>query len=142
MDNKFTANGFSTVLPDGWADRSVITLVAGEQRQGFAANVVILREDVAASASIEDYARDQIAAVSRETADFELLDERPATIDGKPAYQTLQRFSSNGVPLQQAHTYVLRGRTVYAFICTALAQEFDRSIPAFRAVMDNLAFDD
>ena len=142
MLNKFFANGFSTVLPEGWADRSVLTLVAPEARHGFATNIVVLREELDAAASIEDYARAQTAAVARQVEGFALLDERPATIHGRPAYQTLQRFASNGAALQQAQTYILAGRTVFAFTCTALVEDFDAAIPAFRAVMDNLAFDD
>lgn len=142
MMNKFIANGFSTVLPDGWADRSVLTLVAQDAKDGFASNVVVLRQEVSGATSVEDYAQEQIRAVAASVENFDLLDERPAAIQGKSAYQTLQRFAANGEIVQQAQTFILYNRTIFVFTCTALLREFDAAIPAFRAVMDNLAFED
>jgi hypothetical protein len=142
MMNKFIANGFSTVLPENWADRSVLTLVSQEAKGGFATNIIVLRQEVSGATSVEDYAREQLNAVAADVENFELLDERPATIQGQPSYQTLQRFTANGKILQQAQTYILHNRTIFAFTCTALVREFDAAIPAFRAVMDNLTFDD
>jgi hypothetical protein len=142
MTNKFIANGFSTVLPENWADRSVLTLVSQEAKGGFATNIVVLRQEVSGATSVEDYAQGQLNAVAASVENFEILDKRPATIQGNPAYQTLQRFAANGEILQQAQTYILYNRTIFAFTCTSLVREFDAAIPAFRAVMDNLAFDD
>ncbi len=142
MTNKFIANGFATVLPENWVDRSVLTLVSQEAKSGFATNIVVLRQEVSGATSVEDYAREQLRAVAVNVENFELLDERPATIQGKPAYQTLQRFAANGEILQQAQTFILHKRTIFVFTCTALVREFDAAIPSFRAVMDNLAFDE
>lgn len=141
MPEKFVANGFSTVLPVGWQDRSVISLVNPATDSGFATNIVVLREQVAPDTSIEDYAREQIAAMQNGLENLQILDERATTVQNLPAYQTLQRVAANKRLLQQAQTYVLSGDTVYAITCTALIEEFDRAIPAFREVVENLDFD-
>ena len=129
-------------MPENWADRSVVTLVSQEAQSGFATNIVVLRQEVSGATSIEDYAREQLKVVASGFENFELLDQRPATIQGKPAYQTLHRFAANNEILQQAQTFILHNRTIFVFTCTALVREFDAAIPSFRAVMDNLAFDD
>ncbi len=141
MPNKFITNGFSTVLPAGWLDRSLISLVKPSPSSDFATNVVVLRDEVAPELSVEDYAREQLAAIEPQLESFELLDERPAVIQGKPAYQTLQRFMSNGRLLQQAQTYVLSGNTIFAFTCTSLVEDFNQTIPDLREIMDNLSFE-
>ena len=129
------------MLPAGWLDRSLISLVKPSGESDFAANVVVLRDEVAPDRSVADYAREQLTAIRPQLEDFELLDERPATIQGKSAYQTLQRFSSNGKLLQQAQTYILSGNTIFAFTCTALIEEFNQTIPDLREIMDNLSFE-
>ncbi len=141
MSEKFVANGFSTVLPDGWADRSLISFVKPPGATGFATNIVVLREEVASATNIAAYAQEQLATMRGGMPDLQILDRREATIQNLPAYQTLQRFSANNRALQQAQTYILSGETVFAVTCTALIEEFDDSIPAFREVMDNLNFD-
>ena len=142
MPEKFIANKFSTVMPAGWGDRSTVSLVNLQPSpSGFAANVVVLREEVAARTSIEDYARRQIEQMSSQISDLQLLDQRPTKINGKPAFEILQRFAANNLQLQQAQTFILHDATVFAVICTAPLTEFDRMIPAFREIMQNLTFD-
>jgi hypothetical protein len=140
MSKKFVANGFATELPENWADRSVITLLSTIAPSGFATNVVVLREEIAAQTSIEEYAKEQIALSKQQVENFRLLDQRPVSIQGKPAYQTLQRFTANQREIQQAQTFILIHQTILAFTFTALLNEFDSSIPAFREIMDNLTF--
>lgn len=134
---KFTANDFTTDLPDGWQDRSMLTLVGPADGSGFAPNVVIMREPVSPRTSIEDYAREQHALARAEIPDLEVLDERPTTVNSAPAYQRLQRFTARGRRLQQAQTYVLSDRVVFVITCTAPLDNFDSQIPAFRRVVDN-----
>lgn len=142
MSKEFIANGFKTVMPEGWADRSVLTLISNEVAGGFASNIVILREDVSTEISVEDYAREQLYKISNELENFQILDERPSIVQGKPAYQTLFRFTSNFQTLQQAQTFVLNNQTILAFTCTARLEDFDKNIPPFREVLDNLNFDE
>ena len=140
---RLIANGFVTDLPEGWEDRSMITLVGAAGATGatgatgFAPNVVIMRQRVAPQTNIEAYAREQRAATEAEIDDLEVIDERAATVGGAPAFQRLQRFSAQGRRLQQAQTYVLGDRVVFILTCTAALEQFNDHIAHFRRVVDN-----
>jgi hypothetical protein len=63
MAEEFIANGWNSVLPDGWTDGSMITLVGPTGRGGFAANIVVTRDARNGAASVEDFAAEQKRAM-------------------------------------------------------------------------------
>lgn len=134
---KFIANGFVTELPDGWQDRSMLTLVNATDAGGFAPNIIVMRQSVAPETSIEDYVRQQRLITEAEIPDLEVLDERLAQVGGVPAFQRLQRFVAQGQTLQQAQTYVLGDREIFVLTCTATLEKFNDQIPYFRQVVEN-----
>lgn len=133
------ANGFACELPDGWEDRSLISLVAPTSPQtGFATNVVVTRERIDSTISIEEYAARQRDALLAELPGMQFLDERATSVGGAPAFQCLQRFAvEGGAVLQQAQTFVLAGANVFVITCTARVEEFDANIPAFRRISES-----
>ena len=134
---RLIGNGFVTDAPAGWQDRSIITIAGPTSETGFAANVVILREQVGSRQSIEEYARRQREAMEAQIAGLEVLDERPARINGDAAYQRLQRFEAQGHRLQQSQTFILSGGTMFAVTCTASLEDFNNHLAAFRRVVDS-----
>lgn len=132
---KFIANGFTTELPDAWQDRSMITLV-GPPKNGFAPNVVIMREEIPLTLSIEEYAKRQRDAATAEIPGIEVIDERPTVVNGAPAFQRLHRFATQGRTLQQAQTYILGRGVVFAITCTATIDNFNESIPSFQQIVN------
>lgn len=128
------ANGFVAELPAGWEDRTMVTLVGPLGAQGFAANIVITREPLGASRSLEDYVRKQLAAMKAELPALEVLDERAIAHQGAPAFQRLQRFQAGSHEVQQAQTFVLAGSTVFVITCSAASADFDASLPSFRSI--------
>ena len=133
---RFIANGWTTELPAGWDDRSVITLVGPTDASGFAVNVVVTREQVDFATSVEDYAYEQSAAMYGEVEGYEVLDERSTTVDGAPAVQRLHRFDIEGAELQQVQTFVLGDGVVFVITGTATVADFDANIEAFRGVVE------
>lgn len=137
---KFLANGFTTELPEGWVDRSMITLVGTvSDATGFASNVVIMRERVGARVSVEDYAAEQRRATEAELPNLEVLDERPTKVNGAAAFQRLQRFNAGGQQLQQAQTYILGKEEVFVITCTMTVAQFDENAAAFRRIVENFS---
>lgn len=134
---KFVANGFVTELPQGWQDRSMITMVNLADTEGFAPNIIIMRQQISPQTSIEDYAHEQRLATAAEIPDLEVIDERAAVVGGAPAFQRLQRFVAQGQTLQQAQTFVLGDREVFVLTCTATLEKFNDNIAHFRRVVDN-----
>lgn len=137
---KFTANEWKSVLPGGWADRSMITLVGATGASGIAANIVVTREEIDRFVSIEDYAETQKRAMRAEIERLEILDERPTTLNGAPAFQRLQRFQIEDLIVQQAQTFVMSENAVFVITGTASVEDFDGIIDAIRAFTENFRF--
>lgn len=134
---KFTANEWNSVLPGGWADRSMITLVGATGASGIAANIVVTREETDGFMTVEDYAEGQKQAMAAEIERLEILDERAATLNGAPAFQRLQRFQIEDLIVQQAQTFVLDKNAVFVITGTASMEDFDGIIDAVRAFTEN-----
>lgn len=134
--DKFVANGWTAALPAGWEDRSMITLVGATDGSGFAANIVVTRQQVAPAASIEEFAELQAEMMRREIESVEVLDERAIKINNSPSYQRLQRFTADGLPIQQVQTFILSDNIIYAITGTASLEAFDRTIPAFKKFVE------
>ena len=139
---KFTANGWTTELPAGWDDRSMITLVGPTDASGFATNIVVTREQVGYATSVEDYAYQQSAAMHGEVEGYEVLDERSTTVDGAPAVQRLHRFEVEGAELQQVQTFVLGDKVMFVITGTATVAAFDANVQAFRGVVEAFSLSD
>lgn len=134
---KFIANGWTAGLPDGWEDRSMITLVGETDASGFASNIVVTRQKVEAETNLENYAAIQAEMMRNEVADLQILDERAVEINGAKAFQRLQRFAAGGGQIiQQVQTFFLGGQIILAVTGTATLEAFDRSIPAFKKFVE------
>ncbi|HXG84036.1 MAG TPA: DcrB-related protein [Pyrinomonadaceae bacterium] len=134
---KFTANEWKSVLPGGWADRSMITLVGATGASGIAANIVVTREELDGQTGVEDYAESQKQAMAEEIERLEILDERATTLNGAPAFQRLQRFQIEDLIVQQAQTFVLDKNVVFVITGTASVEDLDAIIDAVRAFAEN-----
>lgn len=134
---KFNANDWESVLPGGWSDRSMITLVGATGASGIAANIVVTREEIDGFMSVEDYAETQKQAMAAEIEQLEILDERPTTLNGAAAFQRLQRFQIEDLIVQQAQTFVLGGGSVFVITGTAAVEDFNSIIDAVREFTEN-----
>lgn len=133
---RLVGNGFVTELPEGWEDRSLITLSGPPGKTGFVSNVVVTRERLAGDLAFEDYLEAQRAAPP--LPDLEILDESATEVDGTPAYQRLQRLRIESHHLQQQQTFVLApGRVVFVITATSTVEEFDQCFPLFRRVLES-----
>jgi hypothetical protein len=136
MEN-FTANDWTSVLPTGWNDRSMITLIGATGASGIAANIVVTKEEIGGHVSIEGYAEAQKRAMTAEIPQLQILDEHPTTVNEAPAFQRLQRFQIENVIIQQAQTFILSKNAVYAITGTAAIEDFNGIIDALRQFTEN-----
>ena len=134
---KFTANKWKSVLPDGWVDRSMITLVGATGAAGIAANIVVTREEIDGQTSVEDYAETQKQLMMQEIERAEILDERATTVNDMPAFQRLQRFQIEDLYIQQAQTFILGGGSIFVITGTAAVEDFNNIIGAVREFTEN-----
>lgn len=140
ISNQVITADWAGKIPDGWRDGSLITLIGDTGKSGVAANIVVNREVVEASTTIEDYAALQADLMQREIAELQILDERPITIKGVPAFQRLMRFIAEDIAFQQVQTFFLRENVIYAITGTAAVEDFDESIYAFKEFVESFEF--
>lgn len=144
---QFTANGWTAAMPDGWEDRSMITLIAAsEAESGFASNIVVTRQRVEAQSDVEEFARAQAEMMRRELGAaggaLQILDERAIEIGGVRSYQRLQRFDAGGGQIvQQVQTFFSGAGEILVVTGTATVEAFDRAIPAFKQFVEAFRFD-
>lgn len=136
-----TANGWTAAIPDGWEDRSLITLVGETDASGFASNIVVTRQRSEPQTSLEEFARVQAELMRQELegsgGELQIVDERAVDIGGVSSYQRLQRFNlENGRIIQQVQTFFLGANMIYAVTGTATLESFDRAIPAFKKFVE------
>lgn len=139
---KFVANGWSAEMPDGWEDRSMITLVGTESAQsGFASNIVVTKQRT--DLGVEEFARLQTDLMRAELngGELQILDERAVEIGGVSSYQRLQRFDAGGGKIiQQVQTFFSGDAAIYTLTGTASLEEFDEAIPAFKRFVESFRF--
>lgn len=134
---KLVANGWKSIIPNGWEDRSMITLVGAMGTSGFAPNIVVTREKLDPPMSLVQYAQTQKEAMMQELPNVAVLDERELRIKNVLAFQRLQRFQIENQFIQQAQTFFLSGDTILAVTGTATVEDFNNSIDAFREFVEN-----
>lgn len=134
---KLQHNEILTVIPENWADRTMITLVAPFAAGEFASNIVVTRHFIEAHESLEGFAQEQQKIMRESLAGFELLDFRANTLGGRPSCQQLHRFPTENGFLQQVQTFVLANQSVYVITGTATVNDFERHLQAFRDVVEN-----
>ena len=134
---KLKHNEFSTVIPQNWDDRTMITLAAPFRPGEFATNVVMTKHAVEPTQSLEDFVREQTQILAQSLSNFEVLDYRVNQINGHPSCQQLHRFRSENGMIQQVQTFILANQNVYAITGTATLEKFDESLDAFCQIVEN-----
>lgn len=137
---RFLGNGFLTSAPDGWDDRSVVTLVGPAGADGFVPNIVVTRDRIDADTTLEKYVADQSQLLQSAVGDLELLDEERGVLHGMPAVHRTVRCTAEGRVMVQRQTYVQHRRTIIVVTCTASVDTYSTHAEDFRRFVDELRF--
>lgn len=136
----FQANGFDSVQPDGWQDRSTLTLVGPVAGDGFASNIVVTQQPVDSTTSVTQFAQSQLATLATEVQSLDIADEREVSLNGRKLYQRLHSFTVGQQRVAQVQTYVFAivddQRTAYVITGTTSPEAFDAAMPAFKAFIE------
>lgn len=136
----FRANGFDSVLPAGWVDRSTIALVGPTSSDGFAANIVVTRQPLAKGTTATRFARAQLEALEAEIGEVKVDDERTARFKDREVFQRVHAIRADDRWIRQLQSYFaveLDGETV-GFVITGSAtpNAFDRVLPDFKRFIE------
>ena len=132
---------YSLPLPDGWADRTAITLVAPLAPGGYSPNVVVTRELLCDHLGLGGFADGQGALIRQHTSRFEILASEEGTLGGERALVRTTRWQvGDEEPITQLSAYCLRGEHGVAVVCTAPSSSFAEEEPGFRALLAGFSF--
>jgi hypothetical protein len=133
---KVISTDWSASMPKGWEDRTMVTLVGPVSDSGFASNIVVTREKLENSTTVEEYAKVQADLMREELEGVEIMDERAIDIKGLSAFQRLQRFAIDDQIVQQVQTFVMGDEIIYAITGSSSVEDFNASIPAFKKFVE------
>jgi len=136
----FWANGFRSKLLPGWQDRSTITLVGPTAADGFAANIVVTRQPVAAGTSATHFGQEQVEGLAKEVGEIQVQDKRTVQLKGRELYQQMHTFRVGEHLVKQVQTYLvgeLGGETI-GFVITGSASPaaFNNVMPMFKRFVE------
>jgi hypothetical protein len=121
-------------LPDGWADRSVLTYVGPDQGGG-SPSLVVTSDRFDGGLTLGRYASMQDAAVRAGFEGIELLDDRETTVAGHPAVRKTYRWTLDGRTMRQRTWCLVVDEVGYAIVASAPDDRFEQLRPAFAAAL-------
>jgi hypothetical protein len=128
-------------LPDGWADRTVLTYVGPDAGAG-SPSIVLTRDELGAEVTLGRYAAMQDAAIRAGIEGVELLDERETTLAGRPAIRHTYRWTLDGRTMRQRLWCLVHDGTGVAVVASAADEEFEGLGPVFAAAAASLTIED
>jgi hypothetical protein len=133
---------YALPVPDGWADRTALTLIAPPAPGGFAPNAVVTREPLCQGLGLGGFADGQAALIRDHAHEFEVLSTEHGTLGGERALiRTLRWRIGDAEPVVQLSAYCVRDGHGVGLVCTAAADGFDEAEPAFRGLLAGFRFE-
>ena len=124
-------------LPDGWADRTAITIAGAASADGVVPNVVVTRQLLCTSLGLGGFADGQQNLMRDEVDRYELLANEHREVAGERALVRTVRFELGGGPsLRQQQAFLLHEGSGYTISCTASDACFDELEPTFASILD------
>jgi hypothetical protein len=139
-ENQVRAGAISLPLPEGWEDRTVLT-IAGPPRDGVAPNVVVTREALCANMGLGGFAGGWLDRLADELPVRERRPVEHGHVAGQRAQVRCVEWSVQGTSVVQLVALLTAAGFGYAVVCTASAGAFDELEPGFRDVLAGLRLD-
>lgn len=136
---RFQFNDVSFEAPSEWMDLSIITL-AGSDSSTFQPNIVITRED--APASLEAYAKAQIADVKRQVKSHQLISGKLEKVAGNDGYMLEHKMTTpEGHAVRQLQYFAKAGKDVVVVSLTCAEKELSVRRKTLTSIVESLRFD-
>lgn len=134
----------SLAVPEGWEDRSTVTLV-GPVRDGLAQNIVITRERLCDAMGLGAYSQGYVARVGEQVPVQQTAELEHVTIAGRRGHVRRLAWSApdgdSVIAIRQLVGLFVDGDDAYAIVATGVEADEEALEPAFRAALASLAID-
>jgi hypothetical protein len=128
---------FELPLPEGWSDRTAVTLAGPVSVGGYVPNVVVTREALCSNLGLAAFADGHLRLLREHAEEVSVLSTDEARLGGTRALVRTVRFRVGDTPaLVQLQAFVVANGTGYALVGTTGEQAFPDAEPELRAIME------
>jgi hypothetical protein len=126
-------DAFALPLPEGWVDRTVVTL-AGPADDGYAPNIVVTRETLCDHMGLGAFSQGWQAMLADQVPVTPVRPVEHTEIAGRPANVRIVSWAAAGLRLTQIAFLFVDNETGYAVVGTCTDDRFAELEPTFRSV--------
>ena len=127
-------DAFALPLPEGWADRTVVTLAGPADASGYAPNIVVTREALCDHMGLGGFSQGWQALLADQVPVTPLAPVEHTEIAGRPANVRIVSWAAAGVRLTQIAFLFVDHEIGYAVVGTCTEDRFEEFEPVFRSV--------
>jgi hypothetical protein len=127
-------DAFALPLPEGWADRTVVTLAGPADAGGYAPNIVVTREALCDHMGLGGFSQGWQALLADQVPVTPLAPVEHTEIAGRPANVRIVSWAAAGVRLTQIAFLFVDHEIGYAVVGTCTEDRFEELEPVFRSV--------
>ncbi len=127
-------DAFALPLPEGWADRTVVTLAGPADADGYAPNIVVTREALCDHMGLGGFSQGWQALLADQVPVTPLAPVEHTEIAGRPANVRIVSWAAAGVRLTQIAFLFVDHEIGYAVVGTCTEDRFTEFEPVFRSV--------
>ena len=135
------ADPFRLPVPDGWADRTVVTLT-GPDDGGFAPNIVLTAEPLCDHMGLGAFASGWLSRLAEHVSVREIRAVEHTHVAAEAAQVRTIGWADAGVGIAQLAALVLHDEVGYAIVATGLEETLDELDAVFRDVLEGFSFAD
>ncbi len=139
MTGEVAIDRYSLPLPEGWTDRTAVT-ITGPELSGVTANVVVTREGLCRNMGLGGFADGWLRQLHDEVPVEEVGAVEHLRIDGRRAQVRTVSWRAAGLDIQQIVGLVVDHGEGYALVGTASREAFPALEEAFRAAIAGFRF--
>jgi hypothetical protein len=140
-DSTHITSGTVTIQqPEGWEDRTVLTIV-GPVTEGAQPNVVVTRETLCNSMGLGGFSSGWVQKLADQIPVQESRPVEHIEISGAPGHLRTVEWEAAGLRLRQLVGLTTIGGSGYAIVCTVPSVAFEALEPQLRAVIEGTQID-
>ena len=132
-----STSDFELPLPDGWSDRTAVTLAGPASVGGYVPNVVVTREALCSNLGLGGFADGHLRLLREHAEEVSVLSTEDAQLGGSRALVRTVRFRvGDSAPLVQLQAFVAGDGIGYALVGTTGEEAFADAEPQMRAILE------
>ncbi|MFD1794912.1 DUF1795 domain-containing protein [Paracoccus aurantiacus] len=137
-------DNFTLNVPDGWADRSMITWVAPPKPSyKVLPNLLCSKGEMQGNEDLDKFVNRQLKELMGQVKNFDLLSRQQTTFGGVPAVELSFCMRPQGVMLQQQQIFFqtdIDSRIVQTVVVTAARENFEEVKPVFDEILNSVSW--